>query len=346
MLETNTSVIDTSAAPAAPAVSTPTPTPTPSAPTTPAVSTQTATNPAFGGTKTPDSAQNTPVLGQDGQPIPPAFAPDWKYKVKGKEYEIEDWARGIAKDEDTYKKLKRTFERAQGLDEVIESRAQLQKEYEQIQPVMQEHAQVTKKLNELSYYYNNGDLDSFFGTLQIPFETVFNYVKQKHLESQQPPEVQRQLEMSRQAQQKAYTYEQELNELKSRQTTSEKQQSEMFLNHVIETKGQDVATKFNEAQGNPNAFRNYVVFKGQTMSTKERSAPVEEVVEAAVQELAKLMGMQAGQIPTPQLTPSPADVTSSGVKPPVIPNVRAGAQSPVRNPVKTIDDLRKIRDQM
>jgi phage shock protein A len=326
MSEANTGMTDSSAS--APVSSAPSPEAAPAA----ASSTPTPSQ-----SSAPSMTDNAPVLGEDGNPVPPQFQPDWKYKVKDKEYEIEEWARSVAKDEETYKKLKRVFERHTGLDEVVQGRDQLKTQLAQIEPQLKEYQQVSKSLNEISHFYNTGDLDSFFERLKIPEDVIFNWLKGKHQRAQLPQEVQAQLENARQAQLKAYNYEQELNQLKQRDSQSQAEQQVQVLDNAIASKAGHVASKFNEAQGgNPQAFRNYVVFKGQTM-TRElgRPATVDEVLDQTVKELSSLMG---GQM-TPQ---APAATPGANGAPPVIPVVKAGSQSPVRQPVKSIADMRKL----
>lgn len=273
----------------------------------------------------------------------PQFQPDWKFKVKDKEFEIDEWARPLAKDEETYKKLKRVWERHHGLDEVVGSRDQLKKQLEQFEPVKKEYETITKRLNEISHYYNKGDFDSFFEALQIPYDTIFNYVKQKHQMSQLPQEVQHQLEKSRQAEREAYNYKQQLDELSQSQDQLRQQQQSQYIDSVIQSKAGDVAQKYNELMGHPDSFKAFVVLKGQAMfQTLGQHAPVDQVVEAAKNDIAKLFGNVAPANPAPQ---SAAPVPGEQPKPPVIPAVRAGSQSPVRQPPKSLDDLKKLAQQ-
>jgi hypothetical protein len=323
MLEANTGVTDTgtnadssSAAPE----TTHTPTPAPSI------------EPA----QAEASPTNVPVVDENGQPLPPAFQPDWKFKVKDKEYEIDEFLRSGVKDEESYKKVKRLYERSHGLDEVIQSRDQLKAQYEAAQPTVKEYGQIVKSLNEISHHYNNGDLDSFFAKLQIPFDVVFNYVRNKHQQSQLPAEVQHQLESARQAKMEAYNYQQRLQELQESASQTETREKLAYIDNVISSKAGDVAQRFNEANGgNPDAFRNFVIFRAQQISRETgRDATPEEVVDRVREDIARLSGPQAAQATPAQ----PGQV----VKPPVIPNVRAGAQSPVRQSPKSLDELKSM----
>jgi hypothetical protein len=324
MLETNPGVTDANpSAPAAtPPISAPTPTPTP----TPAAS---SVPPAPSGMSEVDPN------------APPAFTPDWKYKVKDKEFEIEPWAREGIKDEETYKKAKRLWERSHGLDEVLQSRDQLKSQYEGVQPTVKEYNAIVKNLNEISHYYNEGDYDSFFEKLGISFEVLFNYVKSKHDRSQLAPEVQRELETARQIRVSNYNYEQRLKDLETSNQQSSIQARIQQLDSVISSKAGDIANRFNEANGgNPNAFREYVVFRAQQLSREaERVLSTDEVVDRVREDVARLLGVQS----TASTTPAQPGAVG---KPPVIPNVRAGAQSPVRQPPKSLDDLKNLAKNM
>lgn len=338
MLEANTGVTDTSDFAASPSAT----------PTEPAAPTTTIA----GSTPTPPAAQaaalGAPVIDPaTGQPVPPAFSPDWKFKVKDKEFEIDEFARSGIKDEETYKKLKRIYERSHGLDEVVQSRDQLKAQYEAQQPTVKEYNQVVKSLNEISHHYNSGDLDSFFNKLQIPFDVLFNYVRSKHQQSQLPPEVQKELESARQARAEAYNYKQSLQELQESASQTESRNKMQYLDNVISSKAGDVAQRFNEANGgNPGAFRDFVIFKGQQLSRElGYTATIEDVVDRCREDIARLSGNPSAPQGNQVMAPTP---NQPGVqpKPPVIPNVKAGAQSPVRTPPKSTDDLRKLAASM
>lgn len=340
MLEANTSVTDTSTSAASPSA-----TPTePAAPSTPAAAPRSTPSPSATPTPAPTASAAPAVNPETGEPIVPQFSPDWKFKVKDKEYEIDEFLRGAVKDEDSYKKLKRIYERSHGLDEVVQSRDQIKAQFEAAQPTLKEYSQVVKSLNEISHHYNSGDLDSFFAKLQIPFDVIFNYVRSKHQQAQLPPEVQQQLESARQAKMEAYNYQQRLQELQEAQTQSETQSKMQYLDSVISSKAGDVAQRFNEANGgNPNAFRDFVIFRGQQLSRElGRVAEIDEVVDRCKEDIARLSGNPMGT-QVPAQTPNQPGVQP---KPPVIPNIRAGAQSPVRQPPKSLDDLKKIAATM
>lgn len=320
MLEATTSVTDTSTTSASPSAPTDTQ-PVPSAQPAPEV--------------TPPVQEAAMAPGMEAAP---AFTPDWKFKVKDKEYEIDEFLRGAIKDEESYKKIKRMYERSHGLDEVLSSRDQLKAQFEATQPTVKEYNQIVKSLNEISHHYNSGDLDSFFAKLQIPFDVIFNYVRSKHEQSQLPAEVQRELENARQARAEAYNYQQRLKELETSASQTEFNNKIQYLDSVISSKAGDVAQKFNEAQGgNPEAFRNYVIFRAQQLSQMAgRNVTPEEAVDRVREDIARLSGVQAA--PAQPAQPGPV---ASG-KPPVIPNVKAGAQSPVRQPPKSLEELRNI----
>lgn len=286
-----------------------------------------------------DASVTPPVLDENGQPVPPKFTPDFKFKVKDKEFEIDDWARGLATDEETYAKLKRVWERHTGLDEVIQGREALKQQIQSFEPQIKEYQQVTQRLNEISHYYNSGDMDSFFESLQIPFEKVFEYVKGKHEASQLPPHVQQQLEKARQAGRDAYNYNQRLQTLEQAQSDAQTQATLSSLDQAIASKAGQIATKYAELNGgNPDAFRQYVVIKGRMMTQQlGRNATVDEVVDSAVRDFSHL----AGQPPVAATAAMPSQAPGAPAAPPVIPVVKAGNQSPVRQPVKTYEELLK-----
>src|SRR5688500_2643210 len=76
------------------------------------------------------AATPAPVAADTAQPAAPAYTPDFKVKIKGKEFEIDEMFRGLIKDADSEKKVKEFFEKAYGIDFVKQDRKALKDEHE------------------------------------------------------------------------------------------------------------------------------------------------------------------------------------------------------------------------
>lgn len=284
------------------------------------------------------------VVDPAATPAPPAFQPDFKFKVMDEVHEIPEKFRALVKTEEDLKEVKRVFEQAYGLKHLETSRDEFKNKYSQAEPRLQEYAQVEQRLTKLSHFVQQNDFASFFNELKIPEKTIFQWVKTRLDEMALAPEVRAQIEQSRQNSAKAYEYEQELNQMRMQQAQQAQTQQMQMIDQTIMSTAGDVATEFNTRMGTPDAFRNAVINKGYAVQqTTGQSLPVSQVIELVKQDLSRVMGITGATPPpaAPAATPAaPAE------KPPVIPSAKAGGASPVAASPRSINDLKKIYNQL
>jgi len=304
-------------------------TPAPEAPSAPAPSTP--------------ASESVPELPQG---VPPAWKPDFKFKIKDSVHEIDPLFHSIVKDEETLKKVKRLHEQALGVPALEESRNNFKTKYESVVPQLQEYDNVSRKLDKLSYFVQQQDFGSFFKELKIPAESVFGWVKKELDLMDAPAEIRADRERANELARQKYEYEQELTQLRSFRQKEEQNQMFAQIDTTIMSGAGDIATQFNERMGEPTAFRNAVINKGAAIqqATGQR-VPLEELVAMVKGDLSKVMGMTE----TVQAQPAAA-VTMQGSapqpKPPVIPVIKANGSSPLKGGPKSLDELKKIAAQL
>lgn len=288
----------------------------------------------------------------DPSVVPPAFQPDFKFKVMDETHEIPEKFRSIVKTEEDLKEVRRVFEQAYGLKHLEASRDEFKNKYSSAEPRLNEYAQVEQRLTKLSHFVQQNDFSSFFNELKIPEKTIFQWVKSRLDEMALAPEVRAQIEQNRQNAARAYDQEQELSMLRAQQAQMQQQQQMQMIDQTIVSTAGDVANEFNTRMGTPDAFRNAVINKGFAIQQSTgQSLPVSQVIELVKQDLARVMGItgSAGNpaapaapgAPQPPGQPAPA-----GNPPPVIPAVKAGGGSPVAQSPRSIEDLKKIYNQL
>lgn len=279
--------------------------------------------------------------------VPPPWQPDFKFKAAGKEHEIPELYRGLIKDEKTLEEVRRLHEKAYGVDSLVQSRDSLKKHISELQPVLQEYDTVTKNFEKLSFFVQNGDFDSFFKSLQIPENRIYDWVRQKIELMDAPPEVRQQYERNRQLTQAQWEKEQELERYRSQAQEFEQHQALNTIAGAVEQLAGDVAQAYDSKLGE-GAFLDYVINKGvqisQAMGGKE--PPLEAVIGLVKEEMSRL-GLTSGTPTAPQMQgQAPLGTPNAPKQKPTIPVVPAGGQSPVKQKIKTMDDLKKAAAAM
>lgn len=283
--------------------------------------------------------------------VPPAFTPNFKFKVLDKEHEIDPLFQGLVKDADTEKKVKELFEKAYGLDSVKVDRQMLKEKIEKhYAPLEKTFQGVQKSIQQIDKMIEQDDYDNFFNALQIPEQKILQWaVKKAQLMSLTPQE------------QAAYTQQvQERNQLYQLQQQNADFQEQLFQTQVQARAAQlsqelskpevlNVMSSFDARAGVQGAFRNEVIKRGQFYASQGVDAPVEQVVKEVLQ----LVGHVVPQATGPQ---QPADngagtggqapqQQTPSQKPPVIPNVGGQGTSPAKRVVRSLDDIRALAKQ-
>jgi hypothetical protein len=275
------------------------------------------------------------------EPETPAYEPDFKFKVKDKELEFDEWLRPVVKDKETEEKVRDILTKAHGIDELKTTRDTLKADLETIRTEKQRQDQA---LGVVESYIKNKDYRSFFDALGIPKADVIRYAVEELKFQEMTPEQQAVVQQQWQEKNRLATLETQNQSLQQQQQQLVQQQAEFELNSQLSKSDvSQIAAAYDARVGTPGAFRQEVINRGayhEAVSGKVISA------EQAIQEVMSLVGgsVQAQPESVPQTPQGHASVQKTK---PVIPNIQGTAgTSPAKRIPKSIEDLRKMRDQM
>lgn len=274
---------------------------------------------------------------------PSAFTPNFKFKVKDKDLEIDDFLKPVVKDAETEKKLRELYEKAHGLDEVKGSRDTFKTEAEQWKG---RFSNVETSLKTLGEYVKKDDFRSFFEALNIPKDKIIQYAINE-LKYQELPAEQRAAIEAQREQQFAYeqssvqnqTLQKQMADLVQKQAAFELDQ-ELAKPEIVQA-----AQSFDTRTGKAGEFRKLVIQRGQYYEAVHKISPP---ASQLAQEVVQLIGVQAtaqpGTAPS-QNQSSPTGSQTQAAKP-VIPSFSGGGKSPVKKMPTSIDDLRALRQNL
>lgn len=292
-------------------------------------------------------SENTDETVDPAAPAVPAYVPNYKLKVYDKEQDLEDpFLKALIKDADSEKKVKEIAQKYLGFDTVKEKNQKITQDF---QAYHQQAAPVVDYYNKASKFLNTGDLDGFFEFLKVPQDAIFKYAVQKAEEAQLAPDQRAFLQNQRQVWKEKVRLEETNQSLQSSQAEQLTQFRSQELGWVMARPDvHGIAQAYDTKVGQPGAFRQLVIDKGlahhaATMGKSDLSA------EQATMEVLKYIGVlvQPGQAPAAQLGTAPsAPLIQQNGAPPIIPNVTGRGTSPVKKQVRSLEDLKKRREDL
>jgi len=275
----------------------------------------------------------------------PAWEPDYKYKVRDTEHEIEDWARPFIKDEATQKKFTDLYTRGHGLEIAKTEREEVQTKYDNLE-------QSLGILNGyVKQYYENPQqgaqaASQFIDALGLPKQMFLQYALSELKYNELSPEQKVEVDAQRQQHSQVQQLQMQNQQLTEQYTQTAVNHRAMELNSALaDVNVQTVSRNYDTQLGREGAFFDLVVERGiYHDKVNGQDIPVEQ----AIREAAQMIGasIQAGTPPVPQPqtgqqvgTPP---VQQHAQKKPVLPNISGqGSASPVKRVVNSIDDIRK-----
>lgn len=273
------------------------------------------------------------------------YSPNYKFKVKDKELEFDDFVKPIIKTKDVEQKLKDLYEKAHGLDEVKTARETFKTQAEEWKG---KYSQVEQSLQTLGSYVKKGDFRTFFQALNIPKEQVIRYAIEELKYQELPPEQKAAIDQQRE-QEMAYeaassqnqTLQQQMAQLVQQQTTFE-------LNQELAAPTVAQAIEAYDARlAKPGAFKAEVIRRGQYYEAVHKISPP---ASQLVQEVLSLIGVQAqspqGQQVISQEQSGQTVHQNQQNKPTISSFAGSGAKSPTRKVPGSIEDLRKMRQNL
>jgi hypothetical protein len=276
----------------------------------------------------PAVTESTPAESSSpaSQSATPAYVPNYKFKVRDKEVEVDEFLRGSIKDEKSQKRVQELYEKAYGLDYV-----------------KPQFDQTTEQLNQLIGGFQGlqetlaqGKLEDFMGFWKIPDDKLFQYAVKRLQHLELPPEQRVEIERQQQVEMRATQAEQQMQALKeqvSRQVGQMRlQQLEMAVSRADVA---EAAAEFDSRVGKPGAFRDEVIKRGQiAWHTQRKDLPVGE----AVREVMNLLGYdESDEDGTPQ---AKVVAPAAQKKLPTLPNLGAGGPSPVKKAITSLADIK------
>jgi hypothetical protein len=292
---------------------------------------------------TPSSSDNSPAQEVSTQVAPsePVYTPKYEVSVYDNKYEIPEKFRSFMTKENE-KDFHDIFTKYHALDPMKEKHQKTVANYEKIKS---EYEPVRKGLDKLSNYLKNDDFDSFFGTLQIPEEKLQQWMLQKLQLKELPVDQQEVYNKKSEYQRMLYEREQEAAHFKQlyeetqlNQKEIEKKQIFNQLDTALSRPDVDaIARSFDAKLGQSGAFKNEVIQRAAMISQATgKNLSVEEAVSETLKYVAWNNQGTGEKVVQPQAASSK----------PVLPNVAGQATSPVSQKIKSLDDLKKLRDQM
>jgi hypothetical protein len=285
------------------------------------------------------------ATGTDAQNQQAAYTPNFKFKVKDKELEFDDFLKPIIKTKDLETKARELYEKAHGLDEVKAARETFKTQAEEWKG---KFTQVETSLQTLGSYVKKGDFRTFFQALNIPKEQIIKYAIEELKYQELPPE------------QKAAIDQQREREMALEQTGSQNQQLQQQMAQLVQQQAtfelnQELAAPnvvqamqaYDTRAGQAGAFKAEVIRRGQYYEAVHKISPP---ASQLVQEVLNLIGVtaQAQQGTQASSNEQSSQTVHNQQQKPVISSFSGGGtKSPTARKVPaSIDDLRKMRQNL
>jgi len=269
----------------------------------------------------------------------PVYEPNFKFSVKGKELEFDDWAKSAIKSKDVEEKVRDFYTKAYGIDEIKQSREATLAELTELKNSKQA---VDTALTELGQYKASKDWDSFFDALDIPKQDILKYAVELVQRDQWSPEQKAQWQQSRDAQLAARQGSLEVEQLRSERAQLLTERRSFELDQYLgQPEVTEIAQSYDTGTGNPGAFRRFVIQIGQSHAAQGYDIPVAEAVGEALKHLRAVMPQQMQQS---QQSVAPKVATPH--QKPVIPSIAGRGTSPIKSTPKSFADLQQRRREL
>lgn len=304
---------------------------TPTAPTEAASSTtESSAAPSLPPTESPAPQQGAVV-----QPQTPAFAPTYKVKAFDQEHDIPELFRPLIKDEMTQKQIKEVFEKAYGMDGY---KSRYENTWNEFSGFKKQTEPLLKIAQELDYYSKKGDMGSYFKTLGLTDEQIMQYALQKAQQMELSPEQKRVYDERENAVRQQYMLETQFQQAQEQLQNLMVQQRNVELQSVLSRPEiQSFVQNFDRRNGQGSFAeecrqrgRAHFALTGEDLSAEQVAQDLIKKFEFAVQ-------AQQPQMP-PSQPKAPAEV-------PVIPNTGSGAASPAQKQFKSLEDLKRYKQE-
>jgi len=278
-----------------------------------------------------------------------AYQPDYTYKVYGEQKELPEFLRPLVKDKEVESYFRTYHQKAEAFDVLKEKHEKAQSEYANQQESFQkELAPVFESIQQMKRAADISDYDSFFKAAGVKSEDVFKWAVEKARYQDLTPE-QRQMHDHRIAtlrENSQLRYENEQTTAQMQDVLVSQRERELSLTLEDPTVNQ-IMQEFDSKRGRAGAFREEIVAyaNGQWYAKRQDITP-----RQAVEGVLGLMGRNLDQGVMPHSTTQTNSANPAVVPPrttkPTLPTMRSGHASPVKRAARSLDELRKIADQI
>jgi hypothetical protein len=266
-----------------------------------------------------------------------AYTPSLKFKFMGQEKDIPELFHSIIKDAETEKAVRELHEQAMWFNETKPRFIEQSKEL----------SSLTKGLDTIGEYLNNGNLDKFFGTFGLTDQAIFEYVKNKLEYEQLPPEEQKRIDEQNKLREDAYNLQRENAILKETQLEAATQQRGNELISLLNSP--QISTIANSHPGGMQGFYKDVVSHAWYT---EQVEGVDMTPQQAIASYIQARGLGANQVAQATqpatLMPSsqPAAQQQVAQRAPTLPTVPSQGTSPAKKMVTSIKDIQSARAKL
>lgn len=307
---------------------------------------------AAGVPTTPDAPIADAAIVEEGKAAAAAagvpYTPNLKYKVADQEKEIPEMFRSLVKDAESEKTVREILEKSDGLPLVKQRLADTSTKYKELQV---QHQEVNAGLKELGDLVKKKDFGTFFDTLKIPRQELFQWALREAEISQMDPEQRAHIENERAAQKQAEEAQRNSQTAEQRFYEQAVRTRQLEMKMVLnQPEVSSFASRFNEVQGNAHAFEMEVVKTGRELWANEQvDASPEELAQMVMEKYSRFMGQpQSNAAPVAPAAPTNgyanpnATPVVPNTPPPTLPNLQGGTTSPTKAAPKTLADLKKL----
>lgn len=297
------------------------------------------------------SAPTQPAPKPGEQPLPgaAAYAPDFKYKAQGKEFEIPEKFKALITDKASEEELKTLFGKSQTVEEYKSSIDTLKKDLGERSTALNSYQSGVQQLRQIAA---KGDWDTWFQKLNIPPEKIYQWVLDKVNYNQLPAEQRSQMDAQRDLKRQAEMAQEQVGQASAREMHLATQMKSLQLEQTLgKADVKSMGDAFDSRAGKPGAFRDAIIEHGKAVWALSNFT-VDLTPEQAIADFVQKYGNPSAFANQPgaagAVHQSDATTTSSAnAQPPVkvIPNVAGRSTSPVKQKPKNMDDLKRLRDQ-
>lgn len=306
----------------------------------------------------PETPDVEPTEGDDDEPIAasaemevdenavatPEYKPNYMFKVHGEEKEMDAWAKELVKTKEDEQKFREIHEKIYGIEHIKADREKYRAQAEEFQPTVERYQALSQSLGALEAFVKSGNYDAFFQKLQIPENEIMNWAAKRLQYQEMSPEQRAEYDHNVAIQQQNVYQGQTLNEVQM-QNHQLQHDRRLFELDQMSSKPEVAAAvqAYDQRFGETGKFRQEVINRGiYHYKVNGTDIPVEQAVNEVLAMAGLTPGQQAPAQTAPQAQPQMAPQPTAPAKKPVIPNVEGSGLSATKQPITSIDGLKKL----